>query len=385
MAKPKSLPYEAGEDVAPYSVTLHNTVGGADKIYKLAIEPEGDLWSVKYANGRRGGTLTPGLKTKAPVAYADARKTCNDELYGKVAKGYVPIEGSRFGEGMTAEAIATIARESSGMVPQLLLQIEDEATLERLLTDDAYAMEVKYDGERRLIEVKGSTATGGNRKGQTVALDRAISEHSLMFGDVVLDGEQIGQIVHVWDILKIGDRDLKDKSVRERKAMLDLMCANASVTPSGPIAKVETAYGTEAKRAMLAKARADNEEGVVLKRLDARYEPGKPGSKATWLKFKFWNSLSAIVGSVNDKRSVTMVLLLDGGAPITVGNVTIPANHAIPIEGSVIEVRYLYAYEGGSLFQPTYLGPRADISQEECLASQRSFKRAVNGAAEAAE
>lgn len=384
MAKPKSLPYEAAEDAGPFSVTLHNTVGGADKIYKLSIEPDGDLWSVRYANGRRGGTLATGLKTQAPVGYAEARKTCNSELYGKVAKGYVPIGGSRFGGDMTAEAIATIARESSGMIPQLLLQIDDEASLDRFLDDDRYAMEVKYDGERRLIEVKGGTATGGNRKGQTVALDRQIADHALTFGDAVLDGEQIGDVVHVWDVLKVDGQDVSKTPFRHRKLILDTLFAKVA---DGPIAKVKVAYGSKAKRAMLDQARADNEEGVVFKEIDAPYEPGKPGSKATWLKYKFWNSLSAVVGSVNDKRSVSMVLLLDDGEPITVGNVTIPANHAVPNAGDVIEVRYLYAYEGGSLFQPTYLGRRSDISPQECVASQRSFKRAMNGAAdlEAAE
>lgn len=374
MSKPKSLPYEAAETAEPYSVTLHNTAGGADKIYKLALEPSGDLWVVNYANGRRGSTLASGTKTAKPVPFEQARKICNAKLYEQVGKGYVPIAGSRFGEEMTAEAIATIAREASGMVPQLLLQIDDESALERYVADDAYGMEIKYDGERRLIEVKDGTVTGGNRKGQTVALGRAIAEAALTLGDIVLDGEQIGDAFYAWDVLSRDGEDLKGHTVAQRKAILDQVFAKGD---AGPIQRVTTAYGMEAKRKMIGIARSLNDEGVVLKRLDAAYEAGKPGSRATWLKFKFWRSLSAVVGAVNDKRSVTMTLLLDGGAPISVGNVTIPANHQVPSEGDVIEVRYLYAYEGGSLFQPTYLGRRTDISTEECLASQRIFKRAV--------
>jgi len=43
--------------------------------------------------------------------------------------------------------------------------------------------------------------------------------------------------------------------------------------------------------------------------------------------------------------------------------------------GAVIEVRYLYAYRGGSLFQPTYLGLRDDIEVDACLLSQLKYKK----------
>jgi bifunctional non-homologous end joining protein LigD len=46
---------------------------------------------------------------------------------------------------------------------------------------------------------------------------------------------------------------------------------------------------------------------------------------------------------------------------VSVGNVTIPVNFDIPRVGSVVEVRYLYAYPGGSLYQPVYLGARTDV------------------------
>ena len=66
---------------------------------------------------------------------------------------------------------------------------------------------------------------------------------------------------------------------------------------------------------------------------------------------------------------------MDGAVcPVEVGNVTIPANKDIPKEGQIVEVRYLYAYRGGSLFQPTYLGPRTDVLKDECTFSQLKYK-----------
>lgn len=39
----------------------------------------------------------------------------------------------------------------------------------------------------------------------------------------------------------------------------------------------------------------------------------------------------------------------DGGL-VDVGNVTVPSNDPVPVNGSLVEVRYLYGFPGGSLF-----------------------------------
>lgn len=41
---------------------------------------------------------------------------------------------------------------------------------------------------------------------------------------------------------------------------------------------------------------------------------------------------------------------------------------------SDVEIRYLYAYKGGSLYQPAFLGERDDIPAEECVLSQLKYK-----------
>lgn len=369
MAKPKSLPYEAPEPEQPYSVTLHSTAGGADKIYSLSIERRGDGWVVNYANGRRGGTMATGAKTKSPVGYADARKSCNTVLFDKVGGGYLPIAGSHFGEGMSAEAIATAAREASGYVPQLLVSIEDDE-IERYVTDDDWIAEPKHDGERRFLIVKDGAISGGNRKGQTVALPKAITEAATFDRDLVLDGEQIGDRFVFWDILTVDGLDLRTKPWHDREAVM----AAGEFNREPAIFRTVTATTTEAKRKLVADERTKGGEGVVFKRRNAQYDPGRPGSDATWFKYKFWKSLSAVVGKVNDKRSIGLDLVDEGGARIQVGNVTIPANKEVPGVGAVVEVAYLYAFDGGSLFQPTYLGERSDIDVAECLASQRVFK-----------
>ena len=67
--------------------------------------------------------------------------------------------------------------------------------------------------------------------------------------------------------------------------------------------------------------------------------------------------------------------LHDGRGWLAAGNVTIPANQAVPSVGSVVEVRYLYAFkESCCLYQPTYLGQRSDVAESECLVAQLKYK-----------
>ena len=119
----------------------------------------------------------------------------------------------------------------------------------------------------------------------------------------------------------------------------------------------------------------EGQEGVVFKRLDAPYIPGRPNSGGDQFKFKFVETASVVVTAQNGKRSVQMGLY-DGERIVSAGNVTIPVGQVIPEEGAIIEVRYLYAFpESGALFQPVYLGQRDDIEANECSVSQLKFKR----------
>jgi bifunctional non-homologous end joining protein LigD len=58
-----------------------------------------------------------------------------------------------------------------------------------------------------------------------------------------------------------------------------------------------------------------------------------------------------------------------GDGFVEIGNVKIPANFAVPEPGTLVETRYLYAYPGGSLYQPVYLGPRNDVEYADSVKS----------------
>ena len=53
-----------------------------------------------------------------------------------------------------------------------------------------------------------------------------------------------------------------------------------------------------------------------------------------------------------------------------------PAWHGLGkvIDKAVVEVRYLYAFPEGRLYQPVYLGRRDDVGAEACGREQLKFK-----------
>lgn len=375
MAKTTILPYGAPQAPAEYDISLRFTDGSSDKVYELAMEPAGDGYHVMYANAKFGGTLKRKPKTSAPVSWEEAAKLLNKELSGKVAKGYLPQTGTHLGATGAVEAASAREAKSSGRIPMLLNPV-DEDDLDTLIDDDRYVAEPKYDGERRLLIVRGGEAIGGNRLGQVVPLSLEIAEAALSIGvDIEIDGEDIRGTFVCWDVLSIDGNDVSGHPLLERRAILEAKCDLQ--LPYFQMA--EQAHGAEAKRSLLSDVATANGEGVVFKRKDAAYSPGRPASGGAWHKHKFWKELSAVVSAINTKRSVALSLMGPEG-PIAVGNVTVPANQDIPEVGSVVEVSYLYAYPDGSLFQPTLIKVRNDILPEECLEGQRVYRADVNDA-----
>jgi len=59
-----------------------------DKVYQATIEPEGGLFIVNFAFGRRGSTLGTGTKTASPVDHDTAKGIYDKLVNEKRAKGY---------------------------------------------------------------------------------------------------------------------------------------------------------------------------------------------------------------------------------------------------------------------------------------------------------
>lgn len=346
------------------SVSLFYKDGSSDKEYHASIETSGEGFVVNFAYGRRGSTLATGTKTQSPVPLDKATKVFEKLVAEKTAKGYTPSAGG------VAFAGTQNAGRVSGHQAQLLNPI-DEPELEALFLNPEFVAQEKFDGERRAVVVNTTGAQGINRKGLFVALPEVVAAALVetIPAETLLDAEQVGDILHVFDITRSNGVTVSDQPYRSRLEHLA-----RTVTKSPSVRIVKTAITTAEKRALYADLQSRKAEGIVFKRVDAPYVAGRPNSGGSQLKYKFVDSAQVIVQAHNDKRSVQMAVVEEGGGTSSVGSVTIPPNKPIPAIGNIIEVQYLYAFPNGSLFQPVYLGERTDLSEADCNRGQLKYK-----------
>ena len=348
------------------STSLYFREGNSDKEYHLAVEPAGEGYIVTYAYGRRGSTLTTGTKTPHIVTLAEANAIHDKLVREKTAKGY-----RQSGEPSTKPYQQSGSEgQDSGIRCQLLNPVE-EGELHQLLTNPTHCLQEKFDGRRLMVRKQGDAITGINRRGLIVAIPNAIREAVEHIPcDILIDGEAVGDTLHAFDMLEVKGNDIRQRRYIDRYAGLimaippnlkSLRCVDTVVPPADKVRHHE-------------KLRAANREGVVLKDMNATFSAGRPNSGGTQLKFKFVESASFVVTRRNARRSVSLGLY-DGDTLVPAGNVTIPPNHAVPAEGEVCEIRYLYAFrESGAIYQPVYLGKRCDIPANECGVEQLKYK-----------
>ena len=395
------------------SVTLHCQQGSSDKVYILGImrlEPlTSTTWSpsqnfaVVAHYGRRYGPLTVTHKGHFSTL-VEATKKFNSLVREKSAKGYEHIQHAVIEsvttpeEGAQASAPTPAPYVPAPFVPSapprprcVLLNAVSPDSVDSLLDAPEWALQPKIDGQRLLVEIaEDGTIRGFNRRGVEVTVPANIVEGLDGFPTgVTYDGEITGgadgQVFHIFDVV---DENL---TFQQRTEALERVFgrqegrppAGRLLTPyrqealegivgqngNGSVRLVRTYIDRWAKRESLKTLADANREGVVFKRLDARYTVGRPNSGGSYLKHKFVQSATCQVLRVNNQRSVEIGLVGPGALPSrSCGNVTIPANHEIPAVGQLVEVQYLYAnpvvsdFSRGSatLYQPVYLGVRDD-------------------------
>lgn len=344
------------------SISLHYREGSSDKVYHVQLQAVAGGYIVNFQYGRRGSTLQTGAKT-TPVSLAQAEKIYARLVAEKKGKGYTEGEAGTPYSGVGQE------KQPSGYLPQLANFI-DEKTALALLDDDRWCMQNKVDGVRQIVLRVEDSVTAANRKGLIVPVSYIIEQAILSVqtrgaADIVLDGEAIGDNYVAFDVLRFGGKDLRSLPARVRLETLDRV---VGATRHRSLLKIQTACTRGEKHESFTRLQSERAEGVVFKRLDAAYTPGRPASNGDALKFKFYATATLGVVAVNDKRSVQLGAWTVRGWQF-VGNVTIPPNHEIPKPLALVEVRYLYRYPEGALFQPTYLGSRSDKDVPDDLAT----------------
>jgi bifunctional non-homologous end joining protein LigD len=353
------------------STSLHYRADGSDKVYNVAIVVSANGgFDVVAAWGRRGATLQQKTK-ETGVVEVKARQVYERLVNERIAKGYKVIDGD-------AVAFAK-ASERDGRAAGLPIQLLNPVSLvefEELLDRNGVAIQEKIDGQRRLLIVRGSDVAGVNRRGLFVPLPPAVEVAAAAIGnDSILDGELIGDTLYVFDAQQIRGTDVTQEAFAERFALLE-----AIVPAAQDAIRLVPCIRGAARRQYVTELRERGAEGVVLRYDAAPYTPGRPNSGGTAFKRKFYETLSVVTLRQNEQHSVAMGVYDGAGRLQDVGNVTIPPSQTLPQVGAVLEVRYLYAFPGGCLYQPTFLSLRDDIDAADCTIDQLVYKAASTAA-----
>ena len=187
--------------------------------------------------------------------------------------------------------------------------------------DDAYGYEVKWDGVRALVAIEGGRARARSRRGREITptypelreLGRALGAT-----EVLLDGELVAfdpegrpsferlqRRMHAsetaarrlaadvpvsyvaFDLLHLDGRPTLELAYRERRGLLE------GLGLDGPHWRTPRYHAGDGP-AMVEASRAQGLEGVVAKRLDSPYEPGR--RSGAWIKIKHRRVAELVVG-----------------------------------------------------------------------------------------
>jgi bifunctional non-homologous end joining protein LigD len=344
------------------NISLFFCEGKSDKVYHLQLDKVSSGYVVNFQYGRRGSSLNSGTKTNVPVSQEDANKIYTKVLNEKLSKGYQECETT----SPTVTPVSSVKKvATSRELPQLLNAIEDPETY---ITDDRFVAQEKMDGERRRVsfDLFEKSLTQYNKKGQAIPIVTDLKTALKgQFG--IFDGEMVGDVFYVFDLLSANGTDVRELPYSKRVAMLNEFSFGKGIKI------VKVARGTKEKRKLFEKLKKENKEGIVFKKEDAPYSVGRPSSGGDQLKFKFCKTATCRVSSLTKSKRSVGLEMIDGDS-VAVGKVTIPPNKEVPTIGSYIEVKYLYAYKGGSLYQPIYLGERNDQDESDINIKQLVYK-----------
>ena len=309
-------------------------------------------------------------------------------------------------------------RAAKGYAPMLATLAQD------VPKGDGWLFEVKWDGYRAIVVVAGGEATLTSRNGKDLTarfpqVAKAV-ERAARTPDCVLDGEVCaldehgrasfsamqrgnGQLVlYVFDVLEADGEALLDLPFLERRERLEKLLDRRSRT-------VLLSEAFEDGEALLAAAREQGLEGVVAKRSDSRYLPGRRGRD--WLKIKTHGrqefvivgftkgqgrrsrSFGSLVLAVNEPAGLRWVgnvgtgfgereiqRLLDGLEPLrrkTSPLAEVPkmprvrAADVVWVEPELVaEIEFAEWTHDGHLRAPSYQGLREDKGADEVVAEQ---------------
>jgi len=233
------------------------------------------------------------------------------------------------------------------------------------LDSEAWGMQQKMDGERFVLDVRcekgGPTIGHGyNRSGEPRNVPLFLQNPWYITNDVILDGELIGNTFYVFDFLS---ERMKKARTEMRQELLWYV-----IKTWGTEHVQAVPFHKENKREVFEKFKENNAEGVIFRKLNAHWKPGKTGSL---LKYKFTKDVDCVVMERGTEINNLIVGMYDNGVLVPVSKVTSMAGDGPTLQpGEVCKISLLYVMEGGKVYQPTKPMRRTDKLPEECTIDQ---------------
>jgi bifunctional non-homologous end joining protein LigD len=346
-------------------------VGGtSDKEYFLQVEKAGNLFVVNFQFGRRGGPYQTGTKTKEPVPLEDAIVVYNKMVRERQSKGYTQSVTTDTPMQAIVQVTAGTPKNRTPYMAELPEEISQEEA-DNLLRNERFLLQRKEDGQHMEAAklTKDGPVVGYNKKGEEKPLPKAIAEALEPLGDTFhFDGEVVKDKYILFDIF-----ELDGLVVTQEEYGYRLTVCRTAEGASPHIKVVETWSGTKEKTAAMALLKQCRAEGVVFKDKRAKWHAGESGQHK---KFKFVKMATCKVTALGHKgkENATLALLKDGKW-VEVGRASMIGKDKRIAVGSLVEVCFLYATEGGRLYQPRIKELRDDVAEADCT-FERQLKHA---------
>jgi hypothetical protein len=309
------------------------------------------------------------------VAYEEAKRVYDRIIREKTGKGYRIAQATTNGDTPISVGLPAV-KEHSGHAPELLTPIEEPEALQ-LVQDASWWFQQKFDGRRLAVQKMDGQYSGINKLGQLIPIDSRLTKclESVQAQGFLVDGEITDSRFHLWDLLDINGTDLRIQPYEIRYARLGLVFRGVDEA----LRVCDTAMTPKAKRAFAKAMHESRAEGFVCKNRNAAYAGGRAGQH---FKCKFVTTSSFIVGpkpaaKADDGHRSIALYLLEENRQRFMGTVGVPERYAIPHDGQIVEIRYLYCHPGadGKLIQAKYFGKiRDDVARGDCSVSQLKLK-----------
>ncbi len=244
-------------------------------------------------------------------------------------------------------------------------------------------LEPKYDGIRVFLFKSGDKLVLSSKHGgiytpkSSPQVFSRVPEFLHAPNRMILDGEYVAREekgLFLFDLLQVDDRDLRQRTLTDRKKVLREILKGTGLEVPYTLAKSVDKINS-IKDEMIKGGR----EGVIVKNPESAY--AQPNS---WLKLKKFDSVDVFVtGFVETQemkrsgiaRSWSVAVYDDNGQVVDLGNVGSTVERVDPRKikkGSVIEVRFQELTRDKKLRAPFVLRIRHDKTPDECLYSQFS-------------